>query len=191
MSEILIFAGTCEGRAVAEFLSERKQRARVCVATEYGESLLPKGEFLEISHERMDREQMEALMTSMEPGCLVIDATHPYAVQVTENIRQACAAAGASYLRLIRPSRQAQGEAVYVKDTAEAVEYLKSTEGDILVTTGSKELEAFCALPDYKNRVHARVLALPQVAASCAALGFEGTHLICMQDHFPENLTLP
>ena len=38
-----------------------------------------------------------------------------------------------------------------MKDTAEAVEYLKSTEGDILVTTGSKELEAFCALPDYKT----------------------------------------
>lgn len=188
MSEILIFAGTCEGRAVAEFLSERKQRARVCVATEYGESLLPKGEFLEISHERMDREQMEALMTSMGPDCLVIDATHPYAVQVTENIRQACAAAGASYLRLIRPSRQTEGEAVYVKDTAEAVEYLKSTEGDILVTTGSKELEAFCALPDYKNRVYARVLSLPQVAASCAALGFEGKHLICMQGPFSREL---
>ena len=118
----------------------------------------------------------------------MIDATHPYAVQVTENIRQACAAAGASYLRLIRPSRQANGEAVYVKDTAEAVEYLKSTEGDILVTTGSKELEAFCALPDYKNRVYARVLSLPQVAASCAALGFEGKHLICMQGPFSREL---
>lgn len=190
MSEILIFAGTSEGRAVAEFLNERKQRARVCVATEYGESLLPQGEYLTISHQRMDREQMEALMTAMGPDSLVIDATHPYAVQVTENIRQACTATGVSYLRLIRHSQKAAGDAVYVKDTAEAVEYLKSTQGDILVTTGSKELEAFCALPDYKNRVYARVLSLPQVAASCAALGFEGKHLICMQGPFSRELNV-
>lgn len=190
MSEILIFAGTSEGRAVAEFLNERKQRARVCVATEYGESLLPQGEYLTISHQRMDREQMEALMTAMGPDSLAIDATHPYAVQVTENIRQACTATGVSYLRLIRHSQKAAGDAVYVKDTAEAVEYLKSTQGDILVTTGSKELEAFCALPDYKNRVYARVLSLPQVAASCAALGFEGKHLICMQGPFSRELNV-
>lgn len=188
MSEILIFAGTSEGRAVAEFLNERGQKAHVCVATEYGESLLPQGEFLEISHERMDRDQMEALMASMGPDILVVDATHPYAVQVTENIRQACAAVKAPYLRLIRPLGGTDDGAVYVKDTAEAVEYLKATKGDILVTTGSKELKAFCALPDYKNRVYARVLSIPQVAASCAALGFEGKHLICMQGPFSREL---
>ena len=36
-SKILIFAGTTEGRELAEFLSEREVEAEISVATEYGE----------------------------------------------------------------------------------------------------------------------------------------------------------
>ncbi len=192
MCRFLIFAGTLEGRRVAEYLNGRKLSARVCVATEYGESLLPRGEYLRISHERLDQEQMEALMEDMkrwEPDTLVIDATHPYAVAVTENIRRACRKTGLPRLRLIRQeSDWKDGEAVWVKSTEEAVEYLKNTEGGILVTTGSKELAAFTGIPDYRSRVYARVLSIPKVVRECAQLGFEGKHLICMQGPFSREL---
>ena len=49
MSEVLIFAGTLEGRTIAEFLSKYHIETYVCVATQYGESLLPKGGSLKIS----------------------------------------------------------------------------------------------------------------------------------------------
>ena len=39
-SKILIFAGTTEGRELAEFLSGREFPVEVSVATEYGETLL-------------------------------------------------------------------------------------------------------------------------------------------------------
>lgn len=192
MCRFLIFAGTLEGRRVAEYLNGRKLSARVCVATEYGESLLPRGEYLRISHERLDQEQMEALMEDMkrrEPDTLVIDATHPYAAAVTENIRRACRKTGLPRLRLIRQeSDWKDGEAVWVKSTEEAVEYLKNTEGGILVTTGSKELAAFTGIPDYRSRVYARVLSIPKVVRECAQLGFEGKHLICMQGPFSREL---
>ena len=41
-SKILLFAGTTEGRELAEYLVERKVKVQACVATPYGESLLPK-----------------------------------------------------------------------------------------------------------------------------------------------------
>ena len=78
MYKVLLFGGTVEGRTVAEYLNENKIPSMVCVATEYGESLLPQGEYLELSHERLDEKQMEERMLQMENG-LVIDATHPYA----------------------------------------------------------------------------------------------------------------
>lgn len=40
---------------------------------------------------RMDRDEMAALMA--QGYALVVDATHPYAVEVTENIRAAAEAA--------------------------------------------------------------------------------------------------
>ena len=83
MYKVLLFGGTVEGRTVAEYLNENKIPAMVCVATEYGESLLPQGEYLELSHDRLDEKQMEEKMLQMEDG-LVIDATHPYAQVVTE-----------------------------------------------------------------------------------------------------------
>lgn len=52
----------------------------------------------------------------------------------------------------------------------EAIKYLEKTEGNILVTTGSKELESYTRLTDYESRVYARVLSIGQVAVNCEEL---------------------
>ena len=189
MSKIVVFAGTAEGRQVAEFLDRHGVDARVCVATEYGESLLPAGGRLVISHERLDRAEMEAMFAD---GCeLVVDATHPYAAAVTENIRRACEDTQTAYIRLLRESESWEDEKILVVDSvAGAAEALQNTEGNILATTGSKELQAYTAIPDYQNRVYARVLSLPDVVRSCGELGFVGRHLICMQGPFSRELNV-
>lgn len=195
MYKVLVFAGTVEGRTVAEFLNEHKIPARVCVATEYGESLLGQGEYLEISHKRLDDKEMEALMLRMEDG-LVIDATHPYAQVVTKNIQNACIRTGTAYLRVVRGEtalspgivENKEEKIVYVSGMREAVEFLETTRGNILVTTGSKELAAYTSLDNYQERIYARVLSLVEVVKSCAALGFEGKHLICMQGPFSREM---
>ena len=53
----------------------------------------------------------------------------------------------------------------------EAIEYLEQTTGNILATTGSKELAAFQNLTDYKKRVYARVLSTAKVHISVNSLG--------------------
>lgn len=192
MYKVLLFGGTVEGRTVAEYLNGNKIPSMVCVATEYGESLLPQGEYLELSHERLDEKQMEERMLQMENG-LVIDATHPYAQVVTENIETACERTGTAYLRVVRQeSRRLEEEETitYVKSIREAVEYLEKTSGNILVTTGSKELSAYTALTDYQERIYARVLSLVEVVSSCAKLGIEGKHLLCMQGPFSREMNI-
>lgn len=42
MCKVMVFAGTTEGRELAEFLAGREIPAHICVATEYGEQLLPR-----------------------------------------------------------------------------------------------------------------------------------------------------
>ena len=152
MSAVVIFAGTIEGRTLSEYLSRRKIQVTACVATEYGESLLTENEYLNVHAGRMDREQMADFIKKEGAG-LVVDATHPYAAAVSQNVSQACQDAKTEYIRLIRDSGKADpGHAVLVSSVEEAAEYLSGTEGNILVTTGSKELAKYTVIPDYEKR---------------------------------------
>ena len=56
---------------------------------------------LRVIQGRMDQQEMEAFFEKEQVG-LVIDATHPFAVIVTENIQRACKNSGIEYLRLFK-----------------------------------------------------------------------------------------
>lgn len=189
MCEIVIFAGTTEGRELAQFLSRHQVDVHVCAATEYGGELL-RMEHCTVHAGRLDAAQMRELFRQLGEDVLVVDATHPYAAEASANIRKACEGC-AAYLRLLRESSAAAGDDIVpVASVQEAVDFLAGTQGNILVTTGSKELGCFMALPGYRTRVYARVLSAPEAVSSCAALGFAGKHLICMQGPFSEELNL-
>lgn len=195
MRQVIVFAGTTEGRQISEWLAAAGVETLCSVATEYGELLVEKQPHLSVRQGRLLPEEMEQLLEA-EGKPLVLDVTHPYAVAVSANIKTACAQAGCEYLRLIRPSLMNKNacktaeEIVVVESVEAAVNFLKTTEGSIFVTTGSKELAKFTALPDYRNRVYARVLATPEVVIQCTEAGFTGPHLICMQGPFSKELNL-
>lgn len=191
MYKVIVFAGTTEGREIAEFLDRKGISAHICVATEYGEQLLQGGQNLEISHERLNAEEMEMLIK--EKKCeMVIDATHPYAAEVTINIKKACEAAEVSYIRVLRENQENQnsGDCLYADSVEDAVALLEHTKGNILATTGSKEAAKYTALTDYESRVFLRVLSLPDVVKQCKELGFQGKNLICMQGPFSKELNI-
>lgn len=170
MYKVLIFAGTVEGRLVAEYLAAANIPVLASVATAYGAQLLeqsfdqlseqtscqhskqhlhqhseqysPPHPDLQITQGRLDMEEMERLM-QQEDCELVIDATHPYAAIVSENIQKACEKTGKERIRLLRESEQEWDQSegcVLVHSVKEAAEYLKQTSGNVLITTGSKEL---------------------------------------------------
>ncbi len=188
MEPVIIFAGTTEGRELSEYLSAQKIQVTACVATEYGETILRGKQYLNIHTGRMDAAQMKAFLQKTGAG-LVVDATHPYAAVVSQNVAQACRETKTEYLRLIRESQQMETkEAVLVSSVEEAAAYLAQTSGNILATTGSKELAKYTVIPDYEKRVFARVLSTKEVAQACEELGFRGRNLICMQGPFSEEL---
>ena len=101
MSSILIFAGTTEGRLLSAWLCDQKMPHLLCVATAYGRQLLPENPYAQVRTGRLDREEMTELMRK-EGVRIVVDATHPYALEAAKNIRTAAQAAGTDYLRLDR-----------------------------------------------------------------------------------------
>lgn len=187
MNRVLLFAGTTEGRSLAGFLESCGVPVLACVATEYGESLMEEGILRTVRSGRLGQEEMESLMKE-EEFSFAVDATHPYAALVSENIRKACAASGTEYLRLYREEEQTEGAYIRAESVEEAVSFLAGTRGNILVTTGSKELEKFTVLPDFTHRVYARVLSTEESVSHCVKLGLQGSHLISMQGPFGEDL---
>ena len=84
--------------------------AEVYVATAYGASLLPAGPGITVHVGRLDAAEMTALFENASAPLLVIDATHPYAAVVSENILAACAVAGVRCIRVERESTGAEGK---------------------------------------------------------------------------------
>ncbi|MCI7812544.1 MAG: precorrin-6A reductase [Lachnospiraceae bacterium] len=188
---ILIFAGTTEGRNLAQYLGRQKISCHVCVATEYGEQLIEENSYIRVHTGRLTSDEMEELMRQQAIDC-VVDATHPYAVIVSQNIKKACEEISVFYQRLLRSSvRIAQEEdVIFVDSVEEAARFLNTVNGNVLITTGSKELSKFTGIDGYEKRLYARVLSTPEVARACADLGFVGSHLICMQGPFSEELNV-
>lgn len=186
MSDVIIFGGTTEGRRLAEFCGEHKIQTVVCVVSEYGEMLVPESPFVQVIRKALDKDEMEALFAAEKPS-LVLDATHPYARVVTENVTQVCQKMGIVWYRVLRKSELETKNAdsiVTVDSVDQAVEWLKIHEGTALVTTGSKELVKYTAIPDYKDRIFARILPDSQALLNSETLGFPRNHMIAMQGPF-------
>lgn len=147
MCNICVFAGTTEGRELVEFLAGQPVLATVCVATEYGETLLPEAENITVLAGRIPVEDIIRMLRRMRFD-LVIDATHPYATSITESICTACRETETEYLRLLRQSSEQTEDVVCVENAAAAAAFLESTRGNILLTTGSKELAAYSGIND-------------------------------------------
>lgn len=181
---LLIFGGTTEGRLLAEKLAG-KLPVTVSVATDLGAEELSGIENITVLTGRKDMDAIAALLDRFD---LCIDATHPYAAQASAHIRAACEKTGTPLRRLLRAeSRKAYGDSVTRVDSpADAADFLAETEGNILLTTGAKELPAFAGLP--KERLFARILPTHESLSACEALGLPHRNILALQGPFSRKM---
>lgn len=212
---VCLFAGTTEGRRVAELLQEEPALLlTVCVATEYGEIVLEQIRNIKIRTGRMDGDEMKRFF-SENAFRMVVDATHPYAEAATKNIRSAAKACGIEYLRVLREGISGDGKGetfalngdmkeescfdreekglscrsrskeLYFHSAEKAAAYLAGKEGNILLTTGVKELPCFRQIS--RDRIWARVLPSVSSIEACDDEGIRPSHIIAMQGPFSKN----
>ncbi len=187
MKEILIFAGTTEGRRLSEILSKEKIKHTLCVATKYGEEVLESTPYLTINCDRMDEEAMRDFLNKGD-FTAVFDATHPYAKEVTANIKEAAKETSVQYFRVKRNTCAKETSNIrFFSDVKECAKALCDTEGNILLTTGSKDLKEFVAEVS-AERIYARVIPGAESIAICDECGIKGRHVIAMQGPFSETL---
>ncbi|MCQ2406415.1 MAG: precorrin-6A reductase, partial [Oscillospiraceae bacterium] len=192
MYKLCVFAGTTEGRKLASFLGGQENvTATICVATDYGEQLISPSDNITVSSKRLTKDEMKEFFVN-EGFCLVIDATHPYAAVVTENISSACAETGTEYIRLLRENSGVAlcGDVFYASDTEAAAEFLAGTDGNILLTTGSKEIAKYSSIPGFADRVFARVLPMDSSLKACSDAGLKPANILAIQGPFSEEMNI-
>lgn len=212
MKKVLIYAGTTEGRELAQELARERIYCDISVATEYGRQIMDEkiSPYICILQGRMTAEQMR-LKCENEQYLAVVDATHPFATEVSVNIRESLKGLNIPYFRLGRekiPGEEGERQAgerqtgeqqaeeqnymarKYFQNTAACVEALKKTEGKIFLTTGSKELSAFCREETIRKRLVVRVLPGMESLQECVRNGLEGRQIIAMQGPFSKEMNL-
>lgn len=186
MKEVLIFAGTTEGRKLSECLSAAGIAHTLCVATEYGEIVLKDHPLAKIHRGRMDQAQIAEYIRKGD-FVAAVDATHPYAEVVTENIKAAMQGMDIPCFRLKRKmegAKESEGKISYFDTATACARALKETDGNILLTTGSKELEIFCASEELKHRLYVRVLPGLESLMLCMDQGISGKQILALQGPF-------
>ena len=184
--KICIFAGTTEGRKLASLLKDAAD-VTVCVATEYGQVLLDGIDGIAVHSGRMDAGEIADFLNKNRFD-RIIDATHPYAQIVTDNIAKAASEAGIPLMRILREKEVNIPNAIYVSSALEAKEYLSGRDGNILITTGAKELPDFIGLD--MSRVWVRVLPVASSLEACEKGGIPVAHIIAAQGPFTKEINL-
>lgn len=188
MTGIFIFSGTSEGRTLSKMLAAAGADVHVRVATEYGAEVMGFDDDIDVKVGSCGGAEGIANVIRENGYEIVVDATHPYALNITEHIKQACDATGAFYIRLKRNDSDTDSDRIVkVSTVQEAIDYLKDKDGNILASTGSKDIALYTQIPNYKERVTARVLSTIESVQKCAEYGFSGKNLICAQGPFSED----
>ena len=180
--KFIIFSGTTEGRDISARLNAMGHDVTVSVATDYGRVKQGEGD-VKILEGRMDEAQMENVIADYD---LCIDATHPYAAEAGANIKKACERAGIRYMRLARAVSDIPDDSMIFADASKASEYLETTKGNVLLTTGAKEIGAFEKIE--RERLFVRILPSMLSLKAAEDAGVRPENIIAMEGPFSEEM---
>jgi precorrin-6A/cobalt-precorrin-6A reductase len=143
--QVLVLGGTGEARRLAEELIAAGVPVLSSLAGRVAEPVLPEGPV------RVGgfggAEGLAAWLVEHRPAA-VVDATHPFAAQITDNAVRAAAAAGTPLLRLQRPGwTPGPGDTWRFVDSLTEAAQAVAGYRSVFLTTGRQGVAAFAALP--------------------------------------------
>ncbi len=181
--KIFLVAGTEDARELAGILVERGFDVTASVVSDYGRKLLEHCAGLKINDKPLDGDELEKILRDENFSCLV-DASHPYAKNISANAVNAAQAAQIPYVRYERAQTAIADEKIFHVDTCEQAAQTAAKLGkNIFLTTGSRTLKIFVELLRDRN-LTARVLPTADVLAQCETLGLSPKQIVAVQGPF-------
>ena len=185
--KIFLIAGTEDGRKLAEFLSGKNFDVTASVVSDYGRKLLESCAAVKINDKPLDRDELEKILRE-ENFNFLVDASHPYAKNISANAIAAATAAKIFYVRYERAEIIFDYEKIFCVESYEAAAVKASQLGkNIYLTTGSRNLKIFVDLLKDCN-LTARVLPTAEVLSQCENFGLTPKQIVAMQGPFSTEL---
>ena len=182
---ILLLGGTIDSREISKEFKKYKIEFITSTVSEYGKSLAEEHSDI-VVREVMDKNRLVSFINENQIN-IIIDATHPFAQNVSENAINAAEETGILYLRFERPDFETVPQnIIYVKDINEASIKALEIGKNILLTTGSRGLSSFKNLIKEKN-VFVRILPEISSITACEEAGIQTGNIIAMQGPFSED----
>jgi len=181
---ILVLAGTGDGKELAAELAAAGFEVLASAATAFGSELLRAVPGLAVREGPLDAASLEELVLEKRVRG-ILDATHPFAVEISRVARDVAERCRIPYLRWERGFTTFPSDPLVhcVSGWEEAVECLAGLGvEDVFLAVGVKPLEVFLKHPKLSRcRFTVRVLPVPESVDACRRLGLGIDRIIAMQ----------
>jgi cobalt-factor III methyltransferase len=184
---VWVFSGTGDGNALVRTLVDRQGPIVVSTASEYGGDVARDdcpGATVWAGRQGVEARR-RALLGSHARA--IVDATHPYAQQMSEQLMGLSRELDIPYLRYERPSTLNPETSLVCNSVEEAAERAVATGRRIFLATGSKDLATFLNTPSEDQREwFVRITPEPALIRRAIELGIPRDHILAMQGPFSE-----
>lgn len=187
---IFLFAGTKDARGLVDFLLKENLKIMASVVTDYGKILLEGNENLVINQQRLDEVAMEETFRKNNIS-VVVDASHPYAVNVSNTAINVAKKLSIPYIRYEREVTPIpKSEKIHLVASYEEAAELAMTLGEcIFLTTGSNRLELFSKESRKSGkRIIPRVLPADYSIEICNKCNITPKDIVAIQGPFSKEL---
>ena len=179
--------GTGEGRAILSHVNKYTDEIVVSTATEYGYEIYKEFKAKHFNYRPLNEDEFKDLITKFGIDTFV-DASHPYAYEVSKTLIKVCNDLNIEYIRYERKSYfndLKDNENIIFIDKYEYLEELfKNIDGNILNTTGSNNALKIEGLKSEKNRIIHRILPSPKVISRLLDNGISMENIIAIKGPF-------
>lgn len=180
----MVIAGTYDSHELIERLEKYNISILATVTTQMGKEMLS-NLHIDVLVEKLNKEGFKNLIHTKKVKC-ILDSSHPYAQEVTQNVVEISDLLSIPYIRYLRPQESNNFKNITYIDTVEAsIQILNSLKGNILLTTGSKNLEFFVNnIENYNKRLFIRILPTLEAIKKCDKLNIPVTNIIAIMGCF-------
>lgn len=181
-----VFSGTSDGNALAEQLAQgQDKRVVVSAASDHGGEMARQDcPGVSVWAGRQGVEARRRVLTQ-KSARLLLDATHPYASGMSEQLIGLSKELGIPYLRYERPSAYQPEDGELCASIEQAAERAAALGPRIFLATGSKDLATFMRTPGAAGKQwFVRQTAEPELIERALALGIPRERICAMQGPF-------
>ncbi len=182
---VWVFSGTSDGNALASELAGSGHRVIVSTASEYGQELVIEnfpGLVVRSGKIGLQARRRELQHSGAKA---IVDATHPFATEISGQLIGLARELGIPYVRYERPQTGRRPAAIYCRDMEAAAAEAVDRGTRLFLATGTKDLATFVRHRSAAQRQwFVRLAPDPASLERALQLGIPRAHLCAMQGPF-------